>query len=79
MLSPERLFQIDRRAAEAAGLSGFFGNLLVRLSGDFLQLPPVRSGTLASSAASPPTSTSKVDHDLDDSSGDDQAAEERKQ
>ena len=54
MLSPERLFQIDRRAAEAAGLSGFFGNLLVRLSGDFLQLPPVRSGTLASSAASPP-------------------------
>ena len=53
MLSPERLFQIDRRASDATGLKSFFGNLLVRLSGDFLQLPPVRSSTLASSTAPP--------------------------
>ena len=79
MLSPERLFQIDRRAADATGVKSFFGNLLVRLSGDFLQLPPVRSSTLASSAALPRTSTSRLDHESDDSSGDDQTSEERKQ
>ena len=79
MLSPERLFQIDHRAAEATGLSSFFGNLLVRLSGDFLQLPPVRSSTLASSTAPPRASTSKNDHESGDSSGDDATSEERKQ
>ena len=79
MLSSEKFFQIDRRAVDATGSASFFGNLLVRLSGDFLQLPPVRASTLAESLAPTGASTGKGDHDAGDSSGDEATSEERRQ
>ena len=43
MLAAERLAQMNARAQQATGHTHCcFGDLLVRLSGDFLQLPPVR-------------------------------------
>ena len=48
MLGPQRLYQIDGRARSATNmLHLFMGGLELRLSGDFMQLPPVKAGSFA--------------------------------
>jgi len=48
MLGPQKLFQIENRAKWATNLFHLFmGALKLRLSGDFLQLPPVNSAGFA--------------------------------
>jgi hypothetical protein len=80
MLSPEKFFQIERRAAQGTGLfSAFFGGLLVRLSGDFLQLPPVRAASFAGhNMPDSETKKAKPEPDSSDDEMDDETAEERK-
>ena len=52
MLSPQKFHQIDSRARSATNkLHLFMGGLKLRLSGDFLQLPPVKAGTFAAPQA----------------------------
>ena len=79
MLSPDRFSQIERHAAQGTGCFNlFFGGLFVRLSGDFLQLPPVRASSFATpeQTSKPPSGTSKtVDMDSEGSE-DEQTVEE---
>ena len=47
MCAPERYWQINCRAQQALGSDAIMGGLKDRLSGDFLQLPPVDSSSFA--------------------------------
>ena len=48
MLGPQKFYQIDSRAKSATNvLHLIMGGLKLRLSGDFLQLPPVKAGSFA--------------------------------
>jgi hypothetical protein len=80
MLSPEKFYQMERRAAQATGLfTAFFGGLLLRLSGDFLQLPPVRAASFAGqNLPDSETRKAKPEPDSSDEEMDDDTAEECK-
>ena len=91
MLSPQKFFQVVSRAKSATGLLHLLmGGLKLRLSRDFLQLPPVQSGSFAGpcleaasssakrSSRPPKSSTKKVEAIAMDSEEDDESKEERR-
>ena len=48
MLGPQKFYQIDARARSGSNKHHLFmGGYKLRLSGDFLQLPPVKAGSFA--------------------------------
>ena len=93
MLPPEFLYQIICRAAQGMNQHALFmGGLNLRLSGDFLQLPPVRSSSFAApkETSSVPSTSAPVkrrspsvqqacEESKQDSDEDEGAAEERRQ
>ena len=71
MVSPDQLLQVDVRVRQATQCPDFrFGRLLTVLSGDFLQLPPVKKLTLATPVDKagfvPVSKKAKADDDSDD-------------
>ena len=56
MLGPQKFYQIDARARSGSNKHHLFmGGYKLRLSGDFLQLPPVKSGSFAGPAEDDPS------------------------